>query len=181
MAIYTLKKIGDKGAGVFATRDIKQGEHIFYKDLTKLKRYTVQEIDDNPDLDGDHADYVGNGKYVIDDSPFSYMNHSCEPSCYCKMSSIAIKDIYALRDIKAGEELTHDYAATAVDQFAGNGFWVLDCKCGSENCRGKVTGDFFDLPPELQRKYYSNLAPSIRRKYRTRFQHLFGTTHKHGR
>ena len=176
MAIYVLKKTGDKGYGVFAARNIKKNEHIFHKDLTALKWYTLQEIEDNPTLDGDHVDYVGYGKYAIDDSPFSYLNHACEPTYYCKMRSIAVKDIYALRDIKEGEELTHDYTATAVDQFAGNGFWVLDCKCGREKCRGQVTGDFLDLPEDLQRQYYANLAPSIKRIYRARFQDLFRTT-----
>ena len=89
------------------------------------------------------------------------------------MKSIAVKDIYAARDIEPGEELTIDYAATAVDQFAGQGFWVLDCKCGSANCRGRVSGDFFELPEELQKRYYPNLPPSIKRKYRARFRALF--------
>ena len=49
------------------------------------------------------------------------------------MKSIAIKDTYAMRDIEEGEELTHDYAATAVDQFAGNGYWVLAAPVGARN------------------------------------------------
>ena len=56
--------------------------------------------------------------------------------------SLAVYDVYALRDIEEGEELTHDYTANAVGQFAGQGFWVLECQCGSENCRGKLRGDF---------------------------------------
>ncbi len=92
---------------------------------------------------------------------------------FCKMKSIAVKDIYAARDIEPGEELTLDYAATAVDQFASQDFWVLDCKCGSANCRGRVTGDFFQLPEELQRRYYPNLPLSIKRRYRARFRALF--------
>jgi len=61
------------------------------------------------------------------------MNHSCAPNCYIKMKIIAIKDVYALRDIEEGEELTHDYTLTSIDQFAGMGFWTEDCKCGSKN------------------------------------------------
>jgi hypothetical protein len=166
MIIHKLKPTSGTGHGVFAARSIKQGELIFHIDLRSLVKMTPAEIDAHPELDGDHSDYVGRGKYVVDDSPASYMNHSCDPNCYYKMRSIAVKDVYALRDIEEGEELTHDYAATSVDQFAGKGFWVLECRCGSENCRGRVTGDFFDLPAELQRRYYPNLPPSIRRKYR---------------
>ena len=172
MSFFVLKNTVGKGIGVFATRKIEKGEHLFHVDLRNLPTYSLEELKHHPD--GDHADYVGHGKYVINHSPASFLNHSCEPNCCCKMKSIAVKDIYAARDIEPGEELTIDYAATAVDQFAGQGFWVLDCKCGSANCRGKVSGDFFELPEELQRRYYPNLPPSIKRKYRARFRALFG-------
>ena len=177
MAIYRIEHTPGKGYGVFAARDIRQGEHIFHVDLRGLKRYTPDELERevqaHPEIDGDHANYVGNGKYVIEETPASYMNHSCDPNCYFKMQSIAVYDVFALHNILAGEELTHDYAATSVDQFAGKGFWVLECRCGSKNCRGKVTGDFFGLSEELQRKYYPHLPPSTKKKYNDRFRELF--------
>jgi SET domain-containing protein len=162
----------DKGLGVFASRDVKKGEHIFHVDLRGLKKYSVDEIDENPELEGDHADYVGRGKYVIDHSPASYMNHSCSPNCYVKMRTIAVKDVHALLDIAEGEELTHDYTATSVDQYAGKGSWREECKCGSGDCRGILQGDLFKLAEKLQREYYPNLPPSIRRKHRKRFTRL---------
>jgi SET domain-containing protein len=175
-AMFELKRAAGKGYGLFATRDINQGEHILRIDLRPLRRYTLKELEEHleehEELDGDHSDYVGHSQYVIDHSPGSYMNHSCNPSCYYRMRSIPVKDVYAARDIIAGEELTHDYTATSVDQFAGHRFWVLDCRCGSATCRGQVDGDFFELPIELQRRYYPNLAPSIKRKYRDRFRQL---------
>jgi len=173
MEDYEIKKTRGKGLSVFAARDFREGEHIFQEDLTKLEKHTVAEIDAHPEWDGDHSDYVGHGKYAISHTPVSYMNHSCDPNCYVKMRTIAKKDIYAMRDIRKGEELTVDYTATSVDQFAGKGFWVMECKCGSENCRGKVDGDFFKLLESLQKKYYPNLPPSIKRKYRDRFRRLF--------
>ena len=172
--MYEIKKSAIKGKGVYATRNIKKDELIFHPQLSKLPSYTLDEIARNPELNakGDHSDYIGNGRYVIDFSPASYINHSCSPNCFVKMKTIVIKDVYALKDIKKGEELTTDYTLTAVDQFAGKGFWVMDCKCGSENCRRKVTGDFFTLPNEVQRKFYRNLSPSIIRKYKDRFNKL---------
>ena len=176
MASYILRETPEKGRAVFAARDIKQREHIFHVDLNGFQKYTLAELEravaENPELDGDHANYVGRGKYVLEDTSASFMNHSCDPNCYFKMKSIAVYDVYALRDIAEGEELTHDYTANAVDQFAGQGFWVLECQCGSEDCRGKVTGDFFEMPDEWQAKYYPCLPPSIKRKYRHRFRHL---------
>jgi len=170
--MYEIRETEGKGYGLFASRDIRRGEHILRIDLRPLRRYTLQQLEEHVELDGDHADYVGHGRYVIDHSPGSYMNHSCDPTCTYQMRSIAVKDVYAARDIGAGEELTHDYTATSVDQFAGHGFWVLDCRCGSENCRGQVSGDFFELPMELQRQYYPHLAPSTKRKCRDRFKKL---------
>jgi SET domain-containing protein len=166
---YSIKKTKSKGLGVFALHELKKGTHLFHVDLTKLPRYTVQEIKEHPELNGDHSDYVGHGKYVVDHSSASYMNHSCEPNCCVKMKTIAVKDIYAIREIRKGEELTHDYTATAVDQFAGKGFWQEECKCESKRCRKILYGDLFKLPKKLQRKYYFNLAPSIKKKFRERF------------
>ena len=40
MAIYRMQQTLDKGLGLFAARDIRQGEHIFHIDLRELKRYT---------------------------------------------------------------------------------------------------------------------------------------------
>jgi SET domain-containing protein len=170
-----IRETENKGYGLFATRDIREGEFILRIDLGPLQRFSLAALETYVEahgLDGDHADYVGHGKYVLDDSPGSYMNHSCDPNCVYTMRSIAVKDVYALRDIVAGEELTHDYSASAVDQFAGQAFWELECHCGSEHCRGRVTGDFFELPVELQRRYYSHLPPSVKRKYRDRFRAL---------
>jgi len=177
MDLYALKPSSGKGVGVFAVQDIRKGERLFHVDLRVFTSYTLAELEEvvqkNPKLDGDHANYLGHGKYVLEETPAAYMNHSCEPNCYFKMWSIAVYDVLAFRDIFQGEELTHDYAATSVDQFAGKGFWILDCHCGSTNCRGKVTGDFFELPLPLQKRYYPHLPPATKRKYSERFQALF--------
>lgn len=172
--MYEIQKSTIKGKGVFATINIKKDEHMFHIDSNLLPSYTLEEIDKNPKLkaNSDHSDYVGHARYVIDFSPSSYMNHSCDPNCYVKMKTIAIKDVYALRDINRGEELTQDYTLTAVDQFAGMGFWEEKCKCESKNCRGILTGDFFTLPDSIQLKFYRNLPPSIIRKYHHCFKTL---------
>lgn len=172
--MYEIKEIPGKGKGLFATRQIEKDEHIFHNDLSKLPYYSLEELNKHPQYEEyhDHSDYVGNGQYVIDLSPVSFMNHSCDPNCVIKMKTVKISDYYALKEIKLGEELTHDYSLTSIDQFAGQGFWVLDCKCGSPKCRGKVTGDFFSLDIETQRKYYQNLPKFILDKYKDRIKKL---------
>ncbi|RLC52102.1 MAG: hypothetical protein DRI23_00925 [Candidatus Cloacimonadota bacterium] len=170
---FEIKGIPGKGKGVYSKQFITAGTEIFYHDLNELPKLRLHEIDDyiihNTHLDGDHTDYVGNGFYVIDMSPVSYMNHSCNPNCVYKFQTIAKKFVIALRDIKSGEELTHDYTACSIDQFDKVGHWVLQCECGSSNCRRIITGDFLQMPEDWQRKYYRYLPRSVQRKFHLQF------------
>lgn len=170
MKSVIIKEVKGKGNGLFANRDFKKGELIFHHDKSKLKRYSLKELEKFPEDKQQHADYVGNDKYVLDFHPCSYMNHSCEPNTIVKMKSILKSDIYALKNIKKGEELTHDYSLTAVDQIGKKKpDWIMNCNCKSKNCRKKIIGDFFKLPIELQRKYYKYLPKSIKNNYKRKY------------
>ena len=174
----TLTNTKKKGTGLFTKKGIKKGELLLQVDMSKMPRYTIEEIrelcEKDPEINGDHSNYVGHGKYVVEDTLASYMNHSCDPNTIYKMHSIAVYDVIAIRDIQAGEELTHDYGATAIDQLQGYFYWEDKCFCGSDNCRKIIHGDFFKLPKDWQRKHYPNLPPSIKRKYREYFRELMG-------
>ena len=50
------------------------------------------------------------------------------------------------RDIRAGEELTHDWATTDDDDYS------VGCKCGAPNCRKILTGKDWRRS-ELQQRY----------------------------
>jgi uncharacterized protein len=52
----------------------------------------------------------------------------------------------ALRQIAAGEELTHDWATTDNDDY------TLVCRCGAPGCRGIITGKDWQRE-DLQQKY----------------------------
>jgi SET domain-containing protein len=71
------------------------------------------------------------GKWSIDASrggdATAYINHSCEPNCYSRITRGHML-FFALRDIPAGEELTLDYTPS---QHPGR-----RCTCGAANCRG---------------------------------------------
>jgi hypothetical protein len=73
--------------------------------------------------------------------PVDYMNHCCDPTCGVR-GSVAV---VARRPIAAGEELTFDYGTTDTDR------WTLDCRCGSERCRGRMTGEDWRAPEFQQR------------------------------
>jgi uncharacterized protein len=65
------------------------------------------------------------------DDPARLLNHSCEANLHMADRVTAI----ATRDIAEDEELTLDYATITVP-----GSWSMQCRCGSANCRGKISG-----------------------------------------
>ncbi len=75
-----------------------------------------------------------------------YLNHCCEPSAYLKG-----KQVIALRNICAWEQITFDYCTTEYDMAE-----PFDCRCGARSCRGWVKG-FRHLSPEEQER----LRPSL--------------------
>lgn len=61
---------------------------------------------------------------------FRYINHSCEPNTFMRCTPRRA-EFYALRDIRAGEELTVDYGDSHHDG-------KLPCRCGAARCRGYI-------------------------------------------
>lgn len=91
------------GIGVFALRDIKEGERCYADDFPKL----YEDIDLNalrPEVRKaivEHQPYALYSKFAYPWIRYqAYMNHSDNPN---------FEDDIALRDIKAGEELTENY------------------------------------------------------------------------
>ena len=71
--------------------------------------------------------------------PFRFLNHSCSPNCeYVWCDDEGVEDlrearhlyVVTLREVRAGEELTIDYAWPAES--------AIRCLCGAHNCRGWV-------------------------------------------
>jgi SET domain-containing protein len=102
------------GVGVFAMRDIKEGEllevdaipqafDIPYKDFNKL-RPEIAEI-----ILGQHPQIINGSHFIYPTTRFlTYMNHSKNPNYDNKTDK-------ALRDIAEGEEITEDY--TVVENY----------------------------------------------------------------
>lgn len=85
-----------------------------------------------------------------------FVNHSCDPNVWMADEVT----IVARRDIRAGEEITGDYAVWESDP----GVLVERCACGSLACRGRVTGDDWMLP-QLQARYSGHFKPYISRRF----------------
>lgn len=80
-----------------------------------------------------------------------FVNHSCDPNVSFDMSRLAL---VALRDLRAGEELTYFYPSTELTMAQ-----PFDCACGAPNCVGHIAGASA-MPREVLERY--DLSPFIR-------------------
>ncbi len=145
------------GRGVVACADIGRDEIVAIKAGHVVTR---AEIDAVTAVAGDYALQIEDDFYISPRAPDEVLdmsvmiNHSCDPNVGFRGNVIYV----AMRDIAAGEELSHDYAMERSDDY------TLDCHCGSKLCRGKVTGDDWKLPA-LQRRYGDYFSIYLRRKF----------------
>lgn len=145
--------IADKG--LFAIHPIKAGEEV----VRWRENYVNSE-------NAQKAKLLGKIVMQFDDDLFSienpgendtyFINHSCSPNLWMRNSFT----LEAKRDIKCGEELTADYAMWEADE-SHTPEW--ECKCGSPNCRHKITGKDWKIT-ELQEKYKDHFIPLINRR-----------------
>ena len=116
------------GRGLFATADLKRGEHVVEytgkrisaAEADKLKTRYLLEVDDAVTIDG--SSYANIARYI---------NHSCEPNCEGELNAERVF-IAPLRDIPEGEELTLDYG----DEYFNEFIRPAGCKC--QKCVAKV-------------------------------------------
>src|SRR5438876_10888222 len=134
------------GHGLFATAKIAKDEIVAVKG---------GHIVDGKTLRGEITPPLGPVEIQIDDHLFIapvtdeeregamlYSNHSCDANLGLRGEITFV----AMRTIRAGEELTHDWATTDDDDYS------VTCKCGSANCRGSITGKDWQCQ-ELQKRY----------------------------
>lgn len=133
------------GRGLFAIADIAKDEVVAVKGGHIMTRKEVREV--NVRL-GPVEIQIGNDLFIApvtdDERELSmlYSNHSCDPNLGLRGEITFV----AMRNIGAGEELTHDWAMTDDDDSS------TKCSCPSSNCRGTITGKDWQRP-ELQRRY----------------------------
>ena len=84
-------------------------------------------LNDQQDIDGN-----------VPGNPARFLNHSCSPNAEARFADDRIW-LVALRDIRAGEEITFNYG------FDLENYRDYPCDCGSPNCvRFIVAEEFFD-------------------------------------
>ncbi len=70
---------------------------------------------------------------VVEDNPARFINHACDENCEAIWNAKTGRmEIFALRDIAPGEELSFDYG------FELTGFFEHPCRCASEHCCGYI-------------------------------------------
>src|SRR5262245_5806565 len=145
------------GRGLFATADIAKDEIVAVKGGHIVDRKTLREK---------LTPRLGSVEIQIDDDLFItpvtdeerelsmlYSNHSCDANLGIRGEITFV----AMRDIRADEELTHDWATTDDDDYS------VKCKCGTRNCRKIVSGKDWQRP-ELQERYGGYFSAYLARK-----------------
>ncbi len=134
------------GTGVFASRDIPEGEEIIYYEGRLI---THDEADEGSEDDGHTFLFTLNDLLVIDGgaegNEARWINHSCEPNCEPWLVEDEDGDptrdrvvIQASRLIRAGEELSYDYGITTDDPLDTEERALWTCRCGSPRCKGTL-------------------------------------------
>ena len=135
MKLYKIKKSNIDNRGLYASQDIKNDTKIIEY---KGKVVTKKKVEEDSKFDNDKAIYLFNLNKRYDlDGDFKYntarlINHSCNPNC--EVAGVGLKVwVYAIRDIKKGEELSYDYGF-GYDEY----YKDFPCRCGSKNCVGYI-------------------------------------------
>jgi hypothetical protein len=90
---------------------------------------------------------VGPDQYIGESGGLDdLINHSCEPNTGFHIQGTAA-DLFAIRDIAAGEEILFDYSTTLDEED-----FTMVCACGTPSCRG-VIGDGKLLPSAVWQRY----------------------------
>jgi uncharacterized protein len=143
--------------GLFATADIAKDEIVAIKGGHIVDRQALREkitpilgpveIQIYDDL------FIAPVTHEERELSMLYLNHSCDPNLGVRGEITFV----AMRDIRAGEELTHDWAMTDDDVYS------MECNCGAPDCRKTLTGKDWQRP-DLQKRYAGYFSAYLARK-----------------
>jgi SET domain-containing protein len=150
---YVVKNSKIHGKGVFAARKIPADtcviEYLGERITAEMAAERGSHIPDNPYHtfffsleDGLMIDGGVNGNDA------RWINHACEPNCEAREEDGRVF-IYALRDIRRGEELNYDYGLIVEERHTPTIKRAYGCRCGAETCRHTM------LAPKRKRRKQS--------------------------
>lgn len=146
------------GKGIVASQDVSQGTLLMvyggrvmtleeFEALSDSMQHFPYQVEENLFLGPRDENELGVGERL---------NHSCSPNAGFQGAI----HVVAIRDVRAGESITIDYA-TCVS--ADHDAFVMVCKCGEKNCRGVITGEDWKRQ-EIQARLLPYFQPYLRRK-----------------
>jgi D-alanine-D-alanine ligase-like ATP-grasp enzyme len=135
---FAMKGNSIAGFGIYASRNIKEGEIIFTGEERTQRLVTKRHVENNWNEEEKlhfrrYAYPVSEELFILwdeDPSEWAPQNHSCDPN-----TAFDGLNVFAVRNIIKDEELTLDYA-----QFLDENMEPFQCQCGSANCRGLIMG-----------------------------------------
>jgi hypothetical protein len=154
------------GMGVYAGRDIKKGEiiHVLSGEKMTLGQLVERVLTKKERIDDPFQ--IGRRTFIYLDKLSRTFNHSCDPTGGIRKTS----ELFALRDIQKGEQITYDYSMVIAPTD-----WKMRCFCGSKKCR-KIVGDVRSVP-ESQKRYYEKHG-AVQRYMKALIQELRARTYR---
>ena len=139
------KESAIQGRGLFAVEPIEKGEIVCVKGGYIFNGATLERVSKSlgpSEVQISEQFFIGPLSEQEREGSMIFSNHSCEPNIGIQGQIVFV----AMRDIQAGEELTHDWATTDDDTYE------MECKCGTPSCRKLVSGQDWRRK-DLQEKY----------------------------
>jgi hypothetical protein len=158
------------GWGIFAKEELRKDERLAIfggKIMLIDEMYQIPENMQSYTMQIEERFVLGPAGSVPEDTDF--FNHSCDPNSGFKGQVFLV----AMRDIKAGEEITFDYCMTVSESVGSDMIFAMDCSCGSSRCRKIITEQDWMIP-ELQVRYKGFFSPYITDKIEKLNQHGAG-------
>ena len=130
------------GKGAFAIRPIKKAERLIEYVGERIPHPVADERYDDDSMEEHHTFlFTVSSRTVIDathgGNESRYLNHSCDPNCETEIEKGRVY-IFALRDIKVGEELAYDYGYERSGDETEKEERQYRCLCGTAKCRGSI-------------------------------------------
>jgi hypothetical protein len=149
---YAIKGNAIAGFGIYAARDIGEGEIIFSGEERAHRIVTKRHVGANWNEEQKlnfrrYAYALSEEVFVLwDEDPAEWapQNHSCDAN-----TGLDGLNVIALTDIAVNEELTLDYS-----QFLDENMEPFECKCGSPECRGTIKGVLNNSVNSREQKQY---------------------------
>ncbi len=144
------------GKGLFAVAPITKGEIVCVKGGYIFNRQMLLSMPDwyrAAEISIADGLFIGPLNEDEREGSMIFSNHSCQPNIGVQGQIIFV----AMRDIEAGEELTHDWATTDDDDYE------MECHCGSAKCRKIITGKDWQRK-DLQERYKDYMSWYLEQK-----------------